>query len=469
MNELRPKTRFAPSPTGGLHLGNARTALFNYLFAAGHGGSFVLRIEDTDAARSDETHRRALEQELRWLGLQWEGAALLQSERGELYAEHLTRLLEHGRVYPCWRTEKELADFRLGRRAAGRPPVYDREWARLPAEEIARRGASGQRPVMRFRVPNSGAVVFTDLVRGEQRFEVADIGDFVVQRSDGTTPFVFSNAIDDAATNMTHVLRGEDHLSNTARQVLLLEALGLAAPAYGHLPLVIDAAGAPLSKRRGAPTLSAMAAEGLMPAAVVNYAARLGHASDEGGLASLQVLAERFRIERLGRSPAHFDAAQLEHWQHLALRACDDDAVSRWAGEGALGAVPVGERSAFIELVRPNVARPSDVADWAEILFGADVTGHAADDECRAAGTGFFAAAVAAIDAGVSDLKGLAAAIGKATGKRGRALYKPLRVALTGVDHGPELGPMLEMMGPDRVRRRLARWAGETLGRADSQ
>jgi glutamyl-tRNA synthetase len=469
MTELRPKTRFAPSPTGGLHLGNARTALFNYLFAAGHGGSFVLRIEDTDAARSDESHRRALERELRWLGLQWEGATLLQSERGELYATHLTRLLEHGRVYPCWRTEEELADFRRGRRAAGRPPVYDRDWARLPAAEIARRGASGQRPVMRFRVPNAGAVTFTDLVRGEQRFEVADIGDFVVQRSDGTTPFFFSNAIDDAATDVTHVLRGEDHLSNTARQVLLLDALGLAVPRYGHLPLVVDDAGSPLSKRRGAPTLSAMAEEGLLPAAVVNYAARLGHASEEGDLASLKVLAERFRIERLGRSPAHFDAGQLEHWQHLALRSCDDDAVVRWAGEGALASVPPSEQARFIELVRPNVARPTEVGTWAEVLFGGDLPGSGWGDECRSAGGDFFAAAVAALDAGIHDLKGLAAAIGEATGKRGRALYKPLRVALTGVDHGPELGPILELMGPARARNRLARWAGETLGRADSQ
>ncbi len=208
MPESRVTTRFAPSPTGGLHLGNARTALFSYLFARGAGGRFVLRIEDTDSARSEAAHVDALQRELGWLGLEWDGEPVHQSERGALYEEHLGRLLENGRVYPCWRTDDELATFRREAAAAGRPPIYDRDWARLPVDEIARRGAAGQRPVMRFRVPDDGEVVFEDLVRGEQRLAVREIGDFVVQRSDGSTPFFFGNAVDDAAGGITHVLRG---------------------------------------------------------------------------------------------------------------------------------------------------------------------------------------------------------------------------------------------------------------------
>ncbi len=457
-------TRFAPSPTGGLHLGNARTALFSYLHARGAGGRFVLRIEDTDVGRSDAAHAVTIERELRWLGLDWDGEPLRQSERGEVYAEHLARLLENGRVYPCWRTEDELAEFRREALAAGRPPVYDRDWGRLPAHEIARRGAGGQRPVLRFRVPDDGEVVFQDLVRGEQRFPIAAIGDFVVQRSDGSTPFFFGNAVDDAAGGISDVLRGEDHLSNTPRQLLLLEALGLSAPHYGHLPLVVDADGAPLAKRRGAASLSTLEQDGFLPEAVVNYLARLGHSYDHGDLAGLDDLARGFRLERVGRSPAHFDASQLEHWQHLALQACDDDALACWAGEAAFAAVPSAAIPAFVRAVRANVARPGDVRRWAEILF-ADAP--PAGAESAGAAQDLFAAAVAALDGGATDLRSLAAGITERTGARGRGVFRPLRLALTGREEGPELGPLLELMGPERVRSRLAALAVDATTRTD--
>lgn len=458
-------TRFAPSPTGGLHPGNARTALFSYLHARAAGGRFLLRIEDTDAARSERAHEEALQGELRWLGLDWDEAPLRQSTRGEVYGEHLARLVEHGRVYPCWRTDEELADFRREAVAAGRPPVYDRDWGRLPPEEIARRGAAGQRPVMRFRVPDSGVVAYEDLVRGEQRTAIRDIGDFVVQRSDGSTPFFFSNAVDDATGGITDVLRGEDHLSNTPRQLLLLEALELPPPRYGHLPLLVDDAGLPLSKRRGAPTLAGLAAEGLLPAAVLNHLARLGHAFESGELLDLSALAAGFDLEHVGRAPARFDPAQLEHWQHLALQACDDAALTEWAGP-ALELVPEEARAEFVAAVRANVARPADFGRWAAILYGDEPIVPAADPSSWADAE-LFAAATAALDRGVEDLRGLAAAITEATAARGRRLYRPLRLALTGMEEGPELGPLLHLMGPARARRRLAALADDPETRTD--
>jgi glutamyl-tRNA synthetase len=459
MPESVTTTRFAPSPTGGLHLGNARTALFSYLHAKGAGGRFLLRIEDTDAARSDAGHVEALQRELRWLGLEWDDGPLYQSRRAEVYEEFLARLLEHGRVYPCWRTDEELAAFRRDAAAAGRPPIYDREWGRLSPAEIARRGAAGQRPVMRFRVPDSGEVVFDDLVRGEQRTAVRAIGDFVVQRSDGTTPFFFSNAVDDATGGVTDVLRGEDHLSNTARQLLLLDALGLAPPRYGHLPLVVDEAGLPLSKRRGALTLTTLADDGTLPAAVLNYLARLGHAFDNGELLSLEALAQGFDAGRIGRAPAHFDPAQLAHWQHLAVQGCAADELVEWAGPTAFESIPADERQRFVAAVRANVERPDDFRHWAAIVYGDQLPANGA---AVAAERPVIAAAAAALGQGVSDIRSLAAAITAATGARGRTLYRPLRLALTGQEQGPELGPLLELMGPERARRRLAALAGES-------
>jgi glutamyl-tRNA synthetase len=309
-------------------------------------------------------------------------------------------------------------------------------------------------------------VVFDDLVRGEQRTAVRAIGDFVVQRSDGTTPFFFSNAVDDATGGVTDVLRGEDHLSNTARQLLLLDALGLKPPRYGHLPLVVDGAGLPLSKRRGALTLTALADDGLLPAAVRNYLARLGHAYDSAELLSLAALAQGFAAGRIGRAPAHFDLAQLAHWQHLAVQGCGVDELVSWAGPPAFESVPAAERERFVGAVRANVERPDDFRHWATIVYGDHVP---ADGEAAPAAEErpVIAAAAAALGQGVSDLRGLAAAITADTGARGRQLYRPLRLALTGQEQGPELGPLLELMGPERARRRLAALAEQSRQRTD--
>jgi glutamyl-tRNA synthetase len=466
------RTRFAPSPTGRLHLGNVRTALFNFLLARASAGTFVLRVEDTDRARSDEAHLETLRHDLLWLGIEWQEGPdasgphgpYRQSERYPIYRELIARLQEKGRVYPCWRTEAELREFRKQSLADGRPPIYDREWGRLPDADIRRRGSTGQRPALRFRMPRGSVLAFDDLVRGPQEFSVADIGDFVVQRSDGTPGFFFSNAVDDALMGITHVLRGEDHLSNTPRQLAVLDALGMAPPRYGHLPLLLGDDDAPLSKRRGSASMNELRETGIMPGALVNYLARLGHASATGALLSIEALAGQFEIGRIGRAPAHYDPDQLEHWQTLAVHGAAYEDLAEWAGAATVAPVPPQSRGAFFRLVQPNVTRPGDVALWADILFGAGpVYGPAVQAELEATGMDFFEAALRAWDAGARELEPLASAISVALGVRGRRLYRPLRLALTGLEHGPEMGPMLALMPVDRARQRLSRFASAAV------
>ena len=267
-------------------MGNARTALFCALLATRDQGAFILRIEDTDAARSEPGLRRSqLREDLAWLGLHWQegpdvGGAkgpYRQSERGAIYADYLQQLADKGEVYPCFCTAVELEMARKAQLAAGQPPRYAGTCARLGTAEIEARLAKGLKPALRFRVPEQGETVFEDLVRGRQVFAHRDIGDFIIRRADGSPAFFFSNALDDALMGITHVLRGEDHLANTPRQLLLLAALGLPAPRYAHLSLIVGQGGAPLSKREGGGSLRELRAEGLLPEALLNYLARLGH------------------------------------------------------------------------------------------------------------------------------------------------------------------------------------------------
>jgi len=463
----RTRTRFAPSPTGRLHLGNVRTALFNYLLARSSGGDFLLRMEDTDAERSSAAAGEAILDDLHWLGLVWdEGPATggpcgpyRQRERSAIYEEYLGRLRGGGHAYPCWRTDAELREFRRRCLAARRPPVYDREWARLPDDEVARRAAAGQKPAIRFRVPHTGTLEWEDCIRGPQHIDLGAIGDFVVSRSDGTPAFFYSNAVDDALMKVSHVLRGEDHLSNTPRQILLLEALGLPVPVYGHLPLLLGDGGKPLSKRGGSAGMAEFRAEGVFPQAICNYAARLGHAFESGELMTLDGLADHFSLDKIGRAPAHYDSVQLDHWQGLAVQAADDPTMAEWAGDEGLRPVPENLRARFLMCVRPNVIRPSDIATWADILFGA---GPAYTADTRAAlleaGPGYFQAALEGLDSGGHELAAISASVKRRLGLKGRALYRPLRLALTGSETGPELAQLVELLPVEAVRSRLSRW-----------
>ncbi len=458
------KTRFAPSPTGYLHLGNVRTALFNALLARHGQGRFLLRIEDTDRERSRPEYTAALLEDLRWLGLDWEEGPEVtgthgpyaQSERTAIYADYYQRLEDADCVYPCFCTPAELALSRKAQLAAGRPPRYAGACSRLSEAERQARFARGLPATLRFRVPTGRTVAFTDLIRGPQQMASDDIGDFVIRRADGSPQFFFANAVDDALMAVSYVLRGEDHLTNTPRQLLLLEALELPAPRYGHLSLIVGSDGGPLSKRESALSLRELRTVGYWPEALLNYLARLGHSYERDVWMTPTELAAGFNLERLGRAPARYDEAQLLHWQSEAVQHASQERLWDWMGPATHEWVPAEYQEAFVATVRPNVRFPADAAFWAERLFGAEMT-VSADSRAviEQAGSGFFGHALVAYAAHGTDYQGLIDELKRRTGLKGKALFMPLRAALTGETHGPELARILALLPPAVAGRRL--------------
>jgi len=469
MSKTSIKARFAPSPTGEIHLGNLRTALFNWLYAVGRAGVFLLRIEDTDQQRSRPEYVDALLQELRWLGLDWQegpqvdGAAgpYFQARRGAIYLDYYAALAAAGATYPCFCSDTQLKLARKAQRAAGRPPRYPGTCAHLSVDEIEQKLAAGDKPTLRFRVPPGQAVEFDDLVRGPQRFLSDDIGDFIIRRSDGTPAFFFTNAVDDALMGVSHVLRGEDHLTNTPRQLLILQALGLPAPAYGHLSLLVGDDGSPLSKRHGSRSVRELREAGYMPGAILNYMARLGHSYSSDRYAELDVLARDFSVQRLGKAPARYDAGQLRFWQKEAVGAASDGALLVWFKTSEQGRTlsadwPDERLAALLAVVRDNVEMPQDVATWLERLSGEKVTLAAQDQHLLvAAGREFFQTALSLLDTPQDNFRDFAKAVGNATGTKGKGLFMPLRIALTGVAHGPEMARVWDWLGGDIRRARL--------------
>lgn len=464
------KTRFAPSPTGLLHLGNIRTALFNWLLARRHGGTFLLRLEDTDAMRGHERYAAALQADLRWLGLEWdEGPGVggahgpyAQSERGAVYGEYLARLARRGLAYPCFCSGHELAIERKTAIAARRPPRYSGRCRALRPDAAAARLAGGEPATLRFRVPEARKVGFDDKVRGPQVFDSADIGDFVIRRSDGTPAFFFCNALDDALMGVTLVVRGEDHLTNTPRQLLLLEALGLPLPDYAHIALVVGEDGAPLSKRTGSRSVEELRERGFLPLAVCNYLARLGHTCEDNALAGLDRLAAGFAVERLHRAPARFDEWQLMHWQKEAVHNTPGDELWKWMSgrdypKGRIeDFVPEGAEPDFVDAVRGNVVMPADAFLWAGNLYArSDRYGEETKALLRATGSDFFGIARRLLEHEAGDFKSYSRALSAATGAKGKALYMPLRAALTGETHGPEMERLWKLLGPQRIKQRL--------------
>lgn len=460
------KTRFAPSPTGELHLGNVRTALFNALLAGRDGGTFLLRIEDTDVQRSEQAHRQALQADLGWLGLSWQegpdvdgdAGPYLQSQRSEIYQPYYDELLRRDLAYPCFCSEESLRLARKAQIAAGQPPRYPGTCASLSPDEIAARRAEGYAAALRFRVPRGRVIAFDDAVRGSQRFASDDMGDFIIQRADASPGFFFSNALDDALMGVSHVLRGEDHLANTPRQLLLLEALGLPAPVYGHIAMIVADDGSPLSKRHAASGLRVLREQGYLPEAIVNHLARLGHTYPDDRLMTLDELAAGFALERLGRAPARHDETQLQHWQREAVAAADADRLWRWMAEAEPGLaelVPGGRVEDFVAAVRDNIAMPSQALAWARCLFaGAASPGPEAKAAIRAAGAGFYDTALGSLSPG-RDFREYSRALSRGTGAKGKGLYQPLRAALTGSLAGPELARIWGLLDEATRRDRL--------------
>ena len=459
------KTRFSPSPTGMLHLGNVRAALFSALYAKGNSGHFILRIEDTDATRSEDKYAEILQDDLQWLGLAWqEGPGVggpqepyWQSQRHAIYANYYQQLENKNLAYPCFCSEQELAMTRKIQLSRGKPPRYAGTCSALSKEEVTARIRAGKQPALRFRVPTDTMIEFTDLAKGPQRFNSDDIGDFIIRRAEGTASFMFCNAIDDSLMGVTHVLRGEDHLTNTPRQLMILQALGMTASQYGHLSLILGDDGSPLSKRHGSFSLHDLRDQGYRPKAIVNYLSRISHTYDELKLMDLDTLAANFSLERLSRAAARFDRSQLLHWQKEVVMAMPADEFWEWLGDDIKNSVPAQYRELFIETVKPNIHFPSEAAEWSAVFFNANLE---IDSEklaiLKEAGESFFSAAEQAVATHGADLKTILDDLKGKLNVTGKRLFMPVRIALTGQVHGPELIQIVGLLGKDKMQQRFA-------------
>ncbi len=437
--------RFAPSPTGRLHVGNARAALVNWLFARSRGGSFMLRMDDTDLERSTEAFAEGIERDLAWLGLAWDRFAR-ESDRMGRYAAAVEAMKAAGRLYPAYETGEELERKRRAQLERGRPPIYDRAALRLGAEDVARLEAEGRRPHWRFRLEER-PVGWDDLIRGEQRFKGGDLSDPVLIREDGRPLYTLCSVVDDIDLSITHVIRGEDHVANTAVQIQIFEALGGPVPAFAHLSLLTGAGGEELSKRLGGLSVESLRDEGVEPMALASYLAKIGTSDAIEPKGSLEELAAEFDLSKFARGMPKFDPEELMRLNAKLLHDLPFEAVrERLEGLG-LGGVD----AAFWEAVRPNLHRLGEARDWWAVAR--EHLDPVIEDP------GFAEAASNLLPPepwGEGTWTAWVEAVKGATGRKGKALFMPLRLALTGREHGPELRVLLPLLGRERAAERLA-------------
>ncbi|MEQ1760377.1 MAG: glutamate--tRNA ligase [Vicinamibacterales bacterium] len=458
------RVRFAPSPSGHLHVGNARTALFNWLLARGSNGTFVFRIEDTDVARSSRESEQSIIDDLRWMGLTWDEGVerggdhgpYRQSERLHIYRAHAVELLATGKAYQCFCTAEQLEADRQAALSEGRAPKYTGRCRDLSRQDARRRVEAGEPAVVRLRVPQGREIVFRDLVRGAITFETAIIGDFVLTRSNGYPAFNFAVVIDDALMAITHVVRGEDHISNTPRQLLVYEAFGWRAPTFAHLPLVLGPDHAPLSKRHGATSVAEFRERGYLPEALTNYLALLGWSPGEGEeIVPLEDLARRFDLESVGHSAGVFDTEKLAWVNRHYLKVADPSRLAQltvpflvragWLS----GATPedLEYLAAIVPAAAASVDRLEQIPDRLRFLFDYSAEQSLGRSDTRAEAE----AARPVLVALASELRHgpplltreafreMAARVRTATGLKGKSLFHPIRLALTGEPEGMEL------------------------------
>ena len=474
------RVRFAPSPTGTLHIGSARTALFNWLSARHSGGSFVLRVDDTDVARSEDRHESAILADLRWLGLSWdEGpdvggpfAPYRQSERLELYRGAAGMLLAAGRAYHCFCPEWRLEELRAAALAEGRLPRYDRRCRGLSAHVVQQRLAGGERAAVRFAVP-PGEIVIDDALRGPVVVGSDAIGDFIIVRSDGIAGYNFASVVDDRDMGITQVIRGDDHLTNTARQLLLFAALGAAAPRFAHHSLVLGPDGGKLSKRHGATSVGEFRDRGYLPEAIVNYLALLSWSHGEDEVLTMARLISEFELDKLSLSAPIFDQAKLDWLAHEHVMALAPEVHERLFAERLPAGTPPQAAAALAAAFQPALVaygqapalaaavleRPSLPLESGAQVLAADVA-LGAFRALRAAAASWLSPEAA------RDLLTAYRAWGKERGTGARQLLMPLRIALTGAEHGPELRFVLAALSRDETLMRIAAACG---GTADGQ
>ncbi len=433
-------TRFAPSPTGHLHVGNIRTALHNWLLAKQAGGRFLLRIDDTDAQRSREEYVAAIRADLAWLGLVPDGEER-QSARFDLYEREFQRLVAAGRVYRCYETAQELELKRKVLLGRGLPPIYDRAALALGEADHAAKAAAGEAPHWRFMLDRDAPIEWQDGIRGAQHFDPAKMSDPVVRRADGSWLYLLPSVIDDIAMGITDVLRGEDHVSNTAAQVQMFEALGAAPPRFAHEALLTGSEGK-LSKRLGSLGVAELRQAGIEPEALVALLARLGTSDPVDPVLDAAALAVSFNLAHFGRAPARFDEAEL-HRVNAGI-------VHRLPFARVAHLLPGGMGEAAWEAIRPNLEHIGEAADWWRVITG-PIAVPALEDEDRA----YLAAAAQALVSIGADWAALTGALKETTGRKGKALFLPLRRALTGMDHGPDMAALLPLIGRDAALARL--------------
>lgn len=452
---MKPILRFAPSPTGRIHVGNVRTAVLNFLLAKKHGGTFILRLDDTDRERSTEDFAQGIRDDLAWLGFAWDREER-QSMRTARYTEAAAQLVKSGRLYPCYETEEELGRRRKRQLGRGLPPIYDRASLKLSPEERRKIEAEGRRPHWRFRLANTEAgsgfdplptvVSWNDLIRGDQTIDAGSLSDPVLIREDGTFLYTFTSVVDDADFGITHVIRGEDHVTNTGVQIQIFEALGAEPPAFAHHSLLIGADGHALSKRLGALSVLSFREQGLEPMAVVSHAALVGTSDAIEPHRRIEELAALFDLDKISTAPGRFDLEDLKGLNAKLLhKTTYEDVAARLVSLG------IGGGADFWDAVRGNVAVLADAMRWWRTATGAMTP--VIEDAPFAA----HAAKLLPPEPWDQTTWGSwTSAVKEATGAKGRALFHPLRLALTGEESGPDLKALLPFIGRARAAARLS-------------
>ena len=447
------KVRFAPSPTGKLHVGNIRTALVNWLFAKGQGGTFVLRIDDTDLERSTKENEDAIRADLTWLGMTWD-ETFKQSEKFARYSEAAEELKAKGLLYPCYETAEELERRKKIALSRGKPPVYDRAALSLTDEDRKKLEAEGRTPHWRFKL-SGGRAEWNDLVRGQQSIDTASVSDPVLIREDGSFLYTMPSVVDDIDAKITHVIRGEDHVTNSGAQIEIFLAFGAKPPEMAHMPLLIGADGQGLSKRLGSLSAEQLRNEGYEPMSILSLLAKIGTSDPVEARESLQQLALEFSFTKMGRAPARFDENELSALNAQIVHGMSFDAVKPRLAKLVYGDKATPE---FWDAVKGNLKGVPDAALWLTVVYGGGLTGPELDADDQAF-IGEAAKLFPAGDVTATTWKEWVDAVKAKTGRKGKGLFMPLRRVLTDQEHGPEMDKMLLLIGGEKARARLVQAA----------
>ncbi|MGI6092609.1 MAG: glutamate--tRNA ligase [Veillonellaceae bacterium] len=482
MSQQELRVRFAPSPTGPFHIGGARSALFNWLLAKKHGGKLILRIEDTDRERSSKESEENIKEALRWLGITWDEGVDVegpygpygpyrQTERLDIYRKYTHQLLESGKAYHCYCTEEEIEAERQAQMAKGETPCYSGRCRNLTEEDKARLVAEGRKPVVRFHVPPNKPIIFTDMVRGTVSFDSNGVGDFVIVKSDGIPVYNYAVVLDDALMHITHVIRAEEHLSNTPRQILLYEALGFELPKFGHISLILGKDRTKMSKRHGATSVEQYRKLGYLPEAIVNFLALLGWApNSEQEIFSLEELVEQFSMDRVAKNPAVFDLDKLNwinahYTKQAAPELITELALPHLKTAGYIDELSTEQWAWLVKVVavlQEYISYAAQIVDHIDIFFNDNVEFET--DEAREIlrdadipnVMAAFRTKLEALDTvDAPEIKALLKSITKELKLGGKKVFMPIRVAITGKMHGPDLDKIIPLIGRERVLKRV--------------